>query len=384
MDEGIKILRISTVPHSLQLLLKGQLRFMKSKGLNVSVACSDGPEIQELEQNEEVKHYSIPLSRKLNPIQDLIALYHLIKLIHKLKPDIVHSHSPKAGIVGMLAARICNVRLKIHTVAGLPLMETRGLKRRLLIGVEQITYKCADWVLPNSINQMEFIKSKISSSNKIKIIGKGSSNGIDLEYFKRGANYKVEKNALRSKYSISENDVVLLFVGRLTGYKGVNELIKCFKVLSEKYSNLKLLLVGPLEDINPLKPETVREIETNHSIISTGHQNDIRPFLTIADIFVFPSYREGFPQSLMQASAYELPCIASDINGCNEIIFNDYNGYLIPAKNLTALIDICEFLITNPDKRLELGGKGREYLVKNFEQKFFWSMVYDFYITNLK
>ena len=340
---------------------------MNSKGLEVFMASSYGPEIQELEQQENAKHYVVPLNRQLNPIKDLIASYHLIKLILKLKPDIVHTHSPKAGIVGMMAARICNVRLKIHTVAGLPLMETSGFKRKLLIAVERITYKCADWVLPNSVKQMDFIKSNISSSSKIKIIGKNcSSNGIDLDYFKKSADYKEERASLRLKYGISENDLVLIFVGRLTGSKGVNELVECFKVLLNKYPSLKLLLVGPFEDINPLDPETIKEIEINNSIITTGHQKDIRPFLTLADIFVFPSYREGFPQSLMQANAFELPCIASDINGCNEIIFDDYNGYLIPPKDLTALINCCELLINNSNKRLQLGSTGREYLSKYF------------------
>jgi len=383
MNGEVRILRISTVPLSLNLLLKGQLGYMVSKGLDVSVACSYGPEIEELKAREQVSYYPIPLTRKFNVFKDIVALFYLIKLIKKIKPHIVHSHSPKAGIVGMLAAKICNVRLKIHTVAGLPLMETTGFKYRLLVAVEQIAYKCADWVLPNSVVQMEFIKNNISTDDKITMIGRGSSNGINLDYFKKGENYNSERVALRVKYDISEDDIVLVFVGRLANYKGINELVDCFKILAKKYAKLKLLLVGPFEDINPLSKDTIHEIETNERILSTGYQSDVRPFFVLADIFVFPSYREGFPQAVMQACAYELPCVVTDINGCNELVFEGINGYLVPPKNVKSLINACELLITNPDKRASLGNHGRKYLLENFEQKSLWENVYKFYLTNL-
>lgn len=356
---------------------------MSEHGLAVSVASADGPEIKELEEREGVKHHQIPLSRKLSPFKDLIALFKLIKLINKLKPDIVHTHSPKAGIVGMLAAKMCNVHLKIHTVAGLPLMETTGLKRKLLVGVEKLTYYCADWVLPNSENQMKYIRQHIYSGNNIRVLGKGSSNGIDLNYYKRTLLISGQELELCRQHGINDEHIVLTFVGRLANYKGINELVKSFKTLQSRHQNIKLFLVGPFEEINPLEPETIQEIEHNNAIITTGHQNDIRPYLSLTDIFVFPSYREGFPQSLMQACAYQLPCVATNINGCNEIVFDGFNGYLIAPKNVEELIDKCEILIRDEDKRRAFGNNARSHLEKYYEQTQFWKNLHDFYLEKL-
>ncbi|MCO5935991.1 glycosyltransferase family 4 protein [Mucilaginibacter sp. RB4R14] len=383
MKDKVKLLRISTVPHSLHLLLRGQIKYMACHNFEVYMASATDNSVSTLEMNEGVPHFQIPLNRKLNVFKDIVALYYTIKLIRKLKPDIVHTHSPKAGIVGMLAAMLCNVKLKIHTVAGLPLVEETGLKRQLLICVEKLTYIFADWVLPNSQEQLQFIKANIDSSDKITIIGKGSSNGIDLDYFSKSENNLTENDNLRKLYNINSDDVVLTFVGRLANYKGCNELVACFKNLSLRHTNIKLFLVGPLEDLNPLMPETLNEIKSNNAIIATGHQNDIRPYLNMADIFVFPSYREGFPQSLMQACAFGLPCIATDINGCNEIVFDDVNGYLIPTKSEIKLIEKCEILINDKNKRLEFGAKGRKYLEDNFEQKQFWHRLKGFYLKKL-
>ncbi len=380
----IKILRITTVSHSLDLLLKGQLRYMVDKGNEVHIACTYDDKVNFLEERECVKYHKLNLTRTINPFKDILALYNLINLIRKIKPDIVHSHSPKAGIVGMLAAFICKVPLKVHTVAGLPLVETRGVKKNVLLMVEKLTYFCADYVLPNSIKQKEFINEHILINDKIQVIGKGSSNGIDLKYFNPD-NFNSKDNRLfREQYGIAPSDIVLCFVGRLTNYKGINELINAFCNLQEEFFNIKLFLVGPIEDINPLAVNTKDEIKNNTSIFSVGHQDDIRPFLAVSDIFVFPSYREGFPQSLMQAAAMNLPCIASDINGCNEIIQDGVNGILIPPKNTDAIVRVVKNMIYNEEFRLSLAKKARKNMLENFEQTDFWDKILAFYESKLK
>jgi glycosyltransferase involved in cell wall biosynthesis len=383
LERKIKLLRISTVPHSLYLLLRGQIKYMSEHGFEVFMASSTDSSVPLLEKQEGARHYDIPLSRKLSVFSDLKALYHTIKLIKKIRPDIVHTHSPKAGIVGMLAARLCNVKLKIHTVAGLPLIEASGAKRKLLVEVEKLTYKFADWVLPNSQEQLAFIKKNIYNGNKLTIVGKGSSNGIDLDYFSKTPDHLAHRDELRNHYQIEQDDLVLTFVGRLANYKGVNELVAAFKNLSMRHANIKLLLVGPFEDLNPLSAETLKEIESNNAIITTGHLEDIRPCLNITDIFVFPSYREGFPQSLMQACAYELPCVATDINGCNEIIFDNVNGFLIKVKDVEDLEQKCEILINDEQLRQKFGSNSKAYLTENFEQKLMWGKIRDFYLKKL-
>ena len=354
--------------------------------MEVFIASSGGEQVIEIEKNENVKHYKIPLTRTLSPLKDLIALIYLIKLIRRIKPDIVHTHSPKAGIVGMLASWLCRVPLKIHTVAGLPLMNETGIKKKILMIVERLTYYFSDWVLSNSIQQIKYIESFILKRKilKLTIIGKGSSNGINLKHF--GIDQKLNEDAIRIREinEISDSAVVLSFVGRLANYKGISELVEAFDVLCRQNKNIKLFLIGPIEELNPLSFTTSNLISNNSDIICTGHINDIRPYLFASDIFIFPSYREGFPQSLMQASAMNKPCIATDIHGCNEIIFDNFNGFLIPPRDSHAIIEKCQILIDNPLLRMELGGRGRKYLQSNFEQTQFWYKVLDFYKEKLK
>lgn len=378
-----KLLRITTISHSLDLLLKGQLKYVGEHGFEVLIACTNDQRISQIEEREKVQYFELALTRTLNPLKDIVSLMNAIKLIKKLKPDIVHTHSPKAGIVGMLASKLCGVPLKLHTVAGLPLTETTGFKRWLLIQVEKLTYLSADFVLPNSNEQRKFILEHIYSNPKVQVLGKGGSNGIDLEYFNPNLFNEELKSEFKDKLQLGENDIVFCFVGRLANYKGVNELVHAFAQLNERYQNTKLLLVGPLEELNPLDESTLQILNTNKSIKSVGHQNDIRPFLSISDIFVFPSYREGFPQSLMQASAMNVACIASDINGCNEIIEHKISGILIKPKSTEEILQACELLYKDKNLRSYLSKAGRKNMIENFEQKKFWNKIIEFYNDKL-
>lgn len=374
-----KILRITTVSHSLDLLLKGQLKYVGENGFDVHIACSEDESVYNIEKRENVKYHKLKLTRTLNPFRDLISLFQAILLIKKIKPEIVHSHSPKAGIIGMLAASFCNVPTKIHTVAGLPLTEAEGLKKMLLIQVERITYYCADIVLSNSIKQKEYITKYIFNGEKVQVLGKGSSNGIDLSYFNEEAVDKVLIRKVKEDYGIDSNTKVLCFVGRLTNYKGVNELVKAFGKIEKQYDNIKLLLVGPYERLNPLGKNILKEINCNKNIITTGHVNDIRPYLKVSDIFVFPSHREGFPQSLMQAAAMNLACIATNINGCNEILTDKISGLLFESKNEKSLLDTINKLIQDDNLRKFLAKNARKKMELFFEQKSFWDLLLNIY-----
>lgn len=383
--KSTKLLRITTETYSLRILLKGQLKFMSQQGIDVYMASSPDSHVAELEKNENAKFFPLPLSRELTPIKDLLSLFYAIRLIRNINPDIVHTHSPKAGIVGMLAAFICRVPLKVHTVAGLPLMEVSGIKRKLLNAVEFLTYWCADWVLPNSEELRKFIlDNKLSlNKDKVQVLGSGSSNGIDLQYFSDSEQLREEAAYFRKKYQLTKDKLVLTFMGRLAFYKGINELIQAFEVLQRKYKNIILLLVGAKEELNPLSKLTEQAIDTNPSIISVGHQMDVRKFLLASDIFVFPSYREGFPQALMQASALGLPSIATNINGCNEIIKSGVNGLLIEPKNVEQIVDSCEKLIINKNLRMVFGDEARKFVTDNFEHRNLWNKIYKFYLNKL-
>ena len=379
-----KLIRITTVPLSLKVLLKGQLRFMASNGFDVKGVSSEGEELREVHENEGIAVEAITMSRKITPFQDLKSLWEMWNFLRKEKPQIVHTHTPKAGIIGMLAARLAGVPHRLHTVAGLPLMEATGTKRKILNIVEKLTYSSATRVYPNSKGLYDFIlQNNFTQSNKLKIIANGSSNGIDTAFFSPDQVTEIERVTLREKLSIQPDDFVFVFVGRIVSDKGINELIKAFSQLQaveNKPTGIKLLLVGGLEnDLDPLNPETLAEINQNKDIISVGFQQDVRSFFAIADALVFPSYREGFPNVVMQAGAMGLPSIVSDINGCNEIIIEGENGLIIPPKNVEKLKEKMLTLAKDKNLYTKLKGNSRRMIENRYEQSVVWNALLEEY-----
>jgi glycosyltransferase involved in cell wall biosynthesis len=301
----------------------------------------------------------------------LISVYKLYNFFRKEKPLIVHTHTPKAGIAGMIAAYLAKVPIRLHTVAGLPLMEASGLKRKLLNFVEKLTYGCATSVYPNSKGLYDFIISeKFTIPHKVKIIAKGSSNGIDTSYF-NPANYsEAFKSEKRKELEIPLDNFVFVFVGRIVADKGINELIHAFTRLFERYKNSSLILVGPLEtELDPLAPETLALISSNSNIHSLGYQQDVRPYLAISDALTFPSYREGFPNVVMQAGAMGLPSIVTNINGCNEIISEGENGLIIPVKDRNALFEAMSQMIRNIELFENMKNNARTEITFKYERK---------------
>ena len=305
--------------------------------------------------------------------------------LRKEKPQIVHTHTPKAGIIGMLAARLAGVPHRLHTVAGLPLMEATGIKRKILNFVEKLTYSSATRVYPNSKGLYDFIlQNNFTQSNKLKIIGNGSSNGINTTFFSPEQVSETERVELREKLNIQPDDFVFVFVGRIVSDKGINELIKAFSQLQTAENNeltgIKLLLVGGLEsDLDPLNPETLAEINQNKDIISVGFQQDVRPFFAISDALAFPSYREGFPNVVMQAGAMGLPSIVSDINGCNEIIVEGENGLIIPPKNVEKLKEKMLTLAKDKNLYTKLKKNSRRMIESRYEQSVVWNALLEEY-----
>ena len=380
-----KLIRITTVPLSLKVLLKGQLRFMASNGFDVKGVSSEGEELREVHENEGIAVEAITMSRKITPFQDLKSLWEMWNFLRKEKPQIVHTHTPKAGIIGMLAARLAGVPHRLHTVAGLPLMEATGIKRKILNFVEKLTYSSATRVYPNSKGLYDFIlQNNFTQSNKLKIIANGSSNGINTTFFSPDQVSETEWVALREKLNIQPDDFVFVFVGRIVSDKGINELIKAFSELQAVENNelmgIKLLLVGGLEnDLDPLNPETLAEINQNKDIISVGFQQDVRPFFAISDALAFPSYREGFPNVVMQAGAMGLPSIVSDINGCNEIIVEGENGLIIPPKNVEKLKEKMLTLAGDKNLYIKLKENSRRMIENRYEQSVVWNALLEEY-----
>ena len=376
-----KLLRITTVPISLHKLLQGQANFMQKNGFEVLLASAKGKEIEQIEKETGLNVKTLSFTRKISPFTDLSALWQTYRFIKKEKPTIVHTHTPKAGIVGMLAAKLAGVPIRLHTVAGMPLMEAKGIKRKILNFVEKLTYKAATKVYPNSYGLQEIIiQNHLAKPEKLKVIANGSSNGIDTQYFSTSYFTEADRNELKAQLNISPDDFVFIFVGRLVGDKGINELVEAFKSLPKDYSDSKLLLVGNEEpELDPLKKETQKEIRQNPNIITTGWVEDVRPYFAIADALVFPSYREGFPNVVLQAGAMELPSVVTDINGCNEIITNEHNGLIIPPKNTIELQKAMEKILTDKGLYIQMKKNARPIIVDKYRQEVVWEALLEEY-----
>ncbi len=376
-----KLVRITTVPLSLDKLLSGQLAYM-SHYFDVIAVSSNQDYLERVGVKEKVRTFTLEMSRKITPLKDLIAVIRLFLFLRKEKPMIVHTHTPKAGIVGMIASKLAGVPYRFHTVAGMPLLEVTGITRKVLDFVERMTYFCATKVYPNSIGLKTIIEeNNYCSSTKLKVLANGSSNGIDTSYFSPDLFPIAVKEQYRKELQIASDDFVFIFVGRLVTDKGINEMVTAFEKIQDHFSNTKLLLVGDYEsELDPLLPETLECIQRNAHIISVGFQADVRPYFAMSDVLVFPSYREGFPNVVMQAGAMGLPSIVSDINGCNEIVINNENGIIIPVKSTSALFSSMELLCTDADLYSELKKNSRSRIVDSYEQLTVWKAILEEYL----
>ena len=369
-----KLIRITTVPLSLEKLLEGQLTFMQDY-YNVTAICSEKERLQKFGKENQVAIFFVNLTRKITPVDDLLAVFKIYKYLKKEKPMIVHTHTPKAGVVGMFAAYLARVPIRLHTVAGLPLMEETGLKRSLLDAVEKLTYRFATMVYPNSKGLYDFIVSqRFTSPSKLHIIGNGSSNGIDTSYFDPTLFSEADNLKLKESLKIPSEDFVYIFIGRLVKDKGINELTRAFANLSETKKNISLLLVGHFEeDLDPLLDETMKTISSNPKIFSVGYQIDVRPYFAISNTLVFPSYREGFPNVVMQTGAMGLPVIVTNINGCNEIISHYRNGLIVPVKDEVKLLDAMTEIVENKVLLSNLKQNARRTITDSYERTEIWS-----------
>lgn len=371
-----KLVRITTIPLSLEKLLEGQLSFMNDH-FEVIAVSAEKERLKKYGENNKVRTFWVEMTRAITPLKDLRSLWRLYKFLKKEKPFIIHSHTPKAGIIGMLAGKMAGVPVRLHTVAGLPLLEVKGAKRKLLDGVEKLTYKLATRVYPNSFELKKIIlQLKYAEEAKLKVLGEGSSNGIDTTYFDPSIFEKDEKLKIKEELGIPEEDFVFIFVGRLVSEKGINELVTAFSQLHQTHPSISLLLVGPFEqELDPLSDEVLQLIKSHPKIFTTGYQEDVRPYFSIGNVLTFPSYREGFPNVVMQANAMGLPAIVTNINGCNEIIQDGLNGKIVSAKSISELKVAIKELLEDSSLRSKLTQNARKLIQMKYERTQFWQIL---------
>lgn len=381
-DKKIKILRTSTVPGSIETFCNGLLRELKTaEGYEVVVVSSPGDEMETIVRREGVRCVAVPMQRHISPLQDLKSLWGLIKVFRREKPDMVHSITPKAGLLSMMAAWVCRVPVRLHTFTGLVFPTARGIKRQILMFTDRLTCFCATHIVPEGEGvKSDLIKNKITHK-PIRVLGHGNVRGIDLRHYDpQLPEVKTEAAKIRK-----EDLFTFVFVGRIVGDKGINELTDAFERLKKESPAIRLLLVGKYEaDLDPLSPTTSKIIDTDSNIEAVGQQNDVRPWMAAADALVFPSYREGFPNVVIEAGAMGLPAIVTDINGSREIIIEGENGLIIPPRNADALYAAMKEMVVNSALRESMASKARKLVADRYEQSYVRRCLKEYYTQILK
>ncbi|RGY92124.1 glycosyltransferase family 1 protein [Parabacteroides sp. AM58-2XD] len=365
-----KLFRISTIPTSLETLLKGQLK-MLSEYYEVVAVSSPGEKMKVLEEREGVRTVSISMERRISLVKDFMSLLRLIILFAKERPDMVHSITPKAGLLSMLAAWITRVPVRMHTFTGLVFPTATGKMQKLLIVMDRLTCFCATHINPEGEGVKRDLINYNITSKPLHVIANGNVNGIDLEYFDRTPEVMEKARSYKK-----EGTFTFCFVGRMVKDKGINELVHSFLRLYQNDARVRLLLVGPFEkELDPVLPEVEEQILHHPGICFMGFQSDVRSFLAASDALVFPSYREGFPNVVIQAGAMGIPAIVTDINGCNEIVLPDRNGMIIPTKNEQALYEAMKYFASHSVEVEKMAANARPLIVSRYEQRMVWNAL---------
>lgn len=372
-----KIIRVTTVPLSLKAFCDGMLKELSEKYEVVAVS-SPGEDLDLVAEREGVRTIAVPMDRHISIWKDCKSLVQMVKVLRKEKPYMVHSMTPKAGLVTMIAGKLAGVPVRVHTFTGLVWPTSTGLKREILKMTDRLTCACATHIIPEGQGVKNDLISGGITKKPLKVLGFGNVKGVDMECFDRNRFTDVKKD---------DDRFTFMFVGRIVGDKGVNELVEAFTDLHDKYQDTKLVLVGPYENnLDPVSELTQNRIEANPAIVAVGPKfgDDLLVEYMKADCHVLPSYREGFPNTPMEAGALGLPNIVTDINGAREIVVNEENGLVVPSKDAKALYDAMERMLTDDALCEKIKKNARKMIGDRFERSFVRKCLYDFYDEIMK
>jgi len=383
-QQTIKLVHITTVPESL-FFVSGQVRWMKSKGIEVYAISSPGEMLEQFGKQEEVPTYAVEMARAIDIPGDLKALITMCRCLRKIRPTIIHAHTPKGGLLGTVAARIIGVPVRIYHIHGLPLMTAVGAKKTILQWTEKVSCDLAGQVLcvsPSIRNVV--IDKQLCPASKIKVIRGGSINGVDaVSKFNPQRMNASERYHIRQKYGISTEALVIGFVGRVVRDKGIAELTQAWSELRNEYPSLHMLIVGPFEPQDPAPPETETILRSDPRIHLTGMDWNTPPLYAAMDIVVLPTYREGFPGVPLEAGAMELPVVATDVPGCVDAVIDGETGILIPPRDSQALAVVLRTYLNDPDLMKKHGKAGRERALRDFAPEGIWEATYNEYCRML-
>lgn len=371
-------MRVATVPLSLTSFCKELMLELRDR-YDVVAVSSPGAELDQLSL-AGLRVAPVGMKRQISPLRDLKSLIDMVKIMRREKPHIVHSVTPKAGLLSMIAARIAGVPVRVHTFTGLVFPTSTGLKRLVLKTTDRITCLCATHILPEGTGVMSDLSHARITRKPMRVLGNGNIRGIDPEKYIVSDEVRQSAAALRHSFGIADSDFVCLYVGRIVRDKGINELVAAFQEILQRHPHTVLLIAGVFEDSDPVSDSTRRILSSHPRIhISDGWQTDLLPWYAAADALVFPSYREGFPNVVLEAGVMELPSVVTDINGSREIISDNHNGYVVPTHDAHAIALAVNKLIENPDIAREMGQNARRNVLAKFEASYIRQCYKDFY-----
>ncbi len=381
-----KLIRITTAPLSLKSLLSNQMRYMNENGFEVIMVSSEGKEWPDLIKKEGCDYRIISMARQIAPFQDLKSLWQLYKLFKKERPDIVHSHTPKAGLLAMLAAKFAGVKIRIHTIAGLRFMTAKGISRRILVFMEKITGKAAHHVWPNSYSLLNYIRrQKLVRETKLHVIGAGSSNGVDLSRYSVGSLNKDKLDEIKLQLNYDDQLCYLLNMGRIVRDKGIDEVLTAFKALYENNQQLRLILLGSFEDeLDPISDAARDILKTHPAIVHIEWSDHAEYYMHLSTIMVHASYREGFPSTLLQAGAMRCPIVCSAIEGSVDIVTHKETGLLFQAGNSSELLEQLQYALTHSEEMKKAASILRKKIEENFSQGYVHEMMKNKYMKLLQ
>ena len=372
-----KLIRLTTADISLNLLLKGQLRFLNQYFEVVGVSSDTGL-LKGVGEREGIRTIAVPMHREIALGADIVCLWKLYRLFRRERPDILHSNTPKGSLLAMIAGWLARVPVRIYLVTGLRYQGANGMLRWVLRTMERLTCRFATKVIPEGNGVKQALIADHITQKPLEILHYGNINGLDTSYFSPNVALRAQQ---RERLGFSDDDFVFIFIGRIVKDKGMNELAWAMRQLVSNHPHARLLLVGPFEsELDPLEGDNEQFFREHSSVAYVGYQADVRPFLAAADALVFPSYREGFPNVVLQAGAMGLPSIVTDINGCNEVITDGVNGRIIQPRDREALLQMMSLFVEDAAHVSAMAEKARTVICERYDQQDVWRALLEMYL----
>lgn len=363
-----KLVMILTTESSALTFYKGYLRFLRERGWDVTVVANSTGALETWAATEGAVGHHIPYERNPAVVKDLQTLWATVRLLLRIRPDVVVSATPKGGLIGTLAAKFAGVPVRIYQLWGLRLETESGLKRKILETSERAAIRSATQTVANSFSLARAAEALgLAEANTIEVLGAGSSHGVDIERFSRSATGPVDEQT--AAFLAEDSDLDIVFIGRLTPDKGISTLLQAVRTVRARGLDVRLLLIGSVED-----QQIADEVAQADHILRLDEVDDVRPYITSGDVLCLPTLREGFPNVVLEAAALEVPAVVTDATGAVDSVVDGETGWIFPVEDSQALADVLVDIIEHLEQIHERGARARARVETAFEQVFMFGL----------